>query len=148
MVILPMEFAIIDNNVSDKSTVINNPVNPLKESSKTAPAVLRDSAGRLMKGSKALNPAGRPKSTLTVLSDDVKTLVISEVTRILGEGEGNKNYQPVLLKVMDKAMPSLKAIEMRGEQINQLGVIVLPTKKPIDIDEVRVDNPHFTEEEG
>jgi len=143
-----MEFAIIDNNVSDKSTVINNPVNPLKESSKTAPAVLRDSAGRLMKGSKALNPAGRPKSTLTVLSDDVKTLVISEVTRILGEGEGNKNYQPVLLKVMDKAMPSLKAIEMRGEQINQLGVIVLPTKKPIDIDEVRVDNPHFTEEEG
>jgi len=143
-----MEFAIIDNNVSDKSTVINNPVNPLKESSKEAPAVLRDSAGRLMKGSKALNPAGRPKSTLTVLSDDVKTLVISEVTRILGEGEGNKNYQPVLLKVMDKAMPSLKAIEMRGEQINQLGVIVLPTKKPIDIDEVRVDNPHFTEEEG
>lgn len=142
-----MDIATIDNTISDQSPLIDKPVNPTKNGSKTAPAVLRDENGRLMKGSGPLNPTGRPKSTLTVLSENVRTLVIDEVTRILKEGEQNKHYQPVLLKVMDKAMPSLKAIEMRGEQINQLGVIVLPTKKPIDIDEVGVDYPHLSEED-
>lgn len=152
MEIATIDGKIVEANVIDRA-LSGMPVEPdngdetgVKPS---APPVTRKKNGQLMKGGPSLNPLGRPKTKnkLQILSEDVRTLVIDEVTRILAEGEDNKHYQPVLLKVMDKAMPSLKAIEMRGEQINQLGVIVLPTKKPIDIDEVRVDNPHFTDED-
>jgi len=155
-VLLAMDIAII-NGETVEASVIDRALSgmPVELDKKDETGVKhsvvaprRDKMGKLMKGGPSLNPLGRPKTKnkLQILSEDVRRLVIDEVTRILAEGESNQHYQPVLLKLMDKAMPSLKAIEVRGEQISQLGVIVLPAKKPIDIDDVRVDNPHLSEE--
>lgn len=116
------------------------------------PMVKRDKMGRILPGS-VLNPTGNPpKNQLKILDAETRELVISEVIRILGEGEENKHYQPVLLKVMDKAMPSLKAIEVNNNETQQLGVIVLPSKKKLDIIEAeiegeRVDNSQPVEED-
>ena len=130
----------------------SEPKSPLKAGSVPAPAIKRDAKGRILPG-QALNPAGKPKQNkLKILDAETRELVISEVIRILGEGESNKHFQPVLLKVMDKAMPSLKAIEVNNNETQQLGVIVLPSKKKLDIIEAeiegeRVNNSQLTEEE-
>lgn len=130
----------------------NEPKSPLKAGSVPAPAIKRDAKGRILPG-QALNPAGKPKQNkLKILDAETRELVISEVIRILGEGESNKHFQPVLLKVMDKAMPSLKAIEVNNNDTQQLGVIVLPSKKKLDIieaeiEDTRVNNSQLTEGE-
>ena len=104
---------------------------PVKAGSVQAPEIKRDKKGRILPG-QSLNPAGKPKNALKILNEETRELVISEVVRILREGEENPHFQPVLLKVMDKAMPSLKATEVNVNSSAQLGVILMPAKKPVD----------------
>jgi len=120
---------------------------PQKPVANGADMVKRDSKGRILPGS-VLNPTGgRPRNRLKILDEKTRTLVMTEVVRILTEGESNQHFQPVLLKVMDKAMPTLKAVQMDIEGHQQLGVIVLPAKVPIDgevldAEVMRVDTSH------
>lgn len=116
-----------------ESNSVNGLKSPLKAGSVQAPVIKRDKKGRILPG-QSLNPAGKPKNALKILNEETRELVISEVVRILKEGEENPHFQPVLLKVMDKAMPSLKATEVNVNGNSQLGVILMPTKKPLDDD--------------
>lgn len=131
----------------------SNPKSPAPASQRQVPKVKRDAKGRILPGY-SLNPGGsRPKNKLKIMDKETRQLVISEVIRILKEGEANKHYQPVLLKVMDKAMPSLKAVQVDIEGHQQLGVIVLPEKKPldgelVDAEVTRVDDSLATEGES
>lgn len=89
-----------------------------------------------------LNPVGGRPPKFRTLTDDNRHFVISEAMRILREGESNALYKDVLLKLVDKALPTVKATEVSMDSDSiPMGVIVLPPKATV------VSNPHISEED-
>jgi len=111
----------------------SEPVKTVEKGPKTAQAgPIRNAKGQFMPGS-VVPGGGRPRK-LKILEGENRELIISKALSIIQEGQDNPLYKDVLLKLIDKVIPSLKATELNIDSgSNNLGVIVLPSKKPLDV---------------
>lgn len=111
----------------------NEPVKSLEKGNKPASAgPIRNAKGQFMPGS-VMPGGGRPRK-LKILEGENREMVINKALGIIQEGQDNPLYKDVLLKLIDKVIPSLKATELNIDSgSSNLGVIVLPSKKPLDI---------------
>ena len=110
----------------------NKPVKSAKNGHKPAlGGPIRNAKGQFMPGS-VMPGGGRPRK-LKILEGENREMVINKALGIIQEGQDNPLYKDVLLKLIDKVIPSLKATELNIDSgSNNLGVIVLPSKKPLD----------------
>lgn len=124
----------------------SEPVKTVENGNKPASSEpIRNAKGQFMPGS-VMPGGGRPRK-LKILEGKNRELIISKALGIIQEGQENPLYKDVLLKLIDKVIPSLKATELNIDSgSNNLGVIVLPTKKPLDIDN-RLSKADIIEEE-
>ena len=110
----------------------NEPIKPMKTGPKTAQREpTRNAKGQFLPGVVQAG-GGRPRK-LKILEGENREMVITKALGIIQEGQDNPLYKDVLLKLIDKVIPSLKATELNIDSgSSNLGVIVLPSKKPLD----------------
>ena len=111
----------------------SEPIKPIKTGPKSAQREpTRNAKGQFLPGV-AQPGSGRPRK-LKILEGENREMVINKALGIIQEGQDNPLYKDVLLKLIDKVIPSLKATELNIDNgSSNLGVIVLPSKKPLDV---------------
>ena len=124
----------------------SEPVKTAKKGPKPAQAgPIRNAKGQFMPGS-VVPGGGRPRK-LKILEGENREMIINKALGIIQEGQDNPLYKDVLLKLIDKVIPSLKATELNIDNgSSNLGVIVLPSKKPLDVS-TRLSKADVIEEE-
>ncbi len=99
-------------------------VRHIKTAETGSPAIKRDRRGRILKGSSALNPLGRPPSKLTVFMERVRTAAIETALPALIQGAENGDMEAAKTLLM-AGLPKLKPV-------TPLEDVPLPAKEDTD----------------